>query len=124
MSIAGIASVIVAIVLVCRGRRRTKATAIAKEVVLGFAVIGNAFGRYANKRRVLQLAGTVGVAGPGFPADSVNTCIALVAGVRTGLDISASSVALVRQCVAAAHAISDAGVFTTNPIHALAGGAL
>ena len=40
------------------------------------------------------------------------------------MDISAGSVALVRQCVAAAHAISDAGVFTANPIHALAGGAL
>ena len=124
MGVARIASVIAAIVLVGRGRRRTKANTIAKEVVLGFAIVGNAFGRHANKRRALQLAGTVGIAGPGFPADSVNTCIALVAGVLTGLDISAGSVGLVRQCVATAHAISDAGVFAANPIHALARGAL
>ena len=124
MGIGWVASVVVTIVLVGGYRRGAEATAIAKEVVLGFAIVGNAFGGHANKRRVLQLAGTVGVAGPGFPADSTNTCIALVAGVRTGLDISASSVALVRQCVAAAHAISDAGVFAANPIHALTGGAL
>ena len=62
LGVAWIASIIAAIVLVGRGRRRTEANTIAKEVVLGFTIVGNAFRGHANKRHVLQLAGTVGVA--------------------------------------------------------------
>ena len=40
------------------------------------------------------------------------------------MDISAGSVGLVGQGIAAAHAISDAGVFATNAIHALTRSAL
>jgi hypothetical protein len=80
--------------LVGGGRRRAEAAAIAKEVVLGFAIVRNAFRSQANKRRILQLAGAVGVARPGFSADAVGTGIALVARVLTGLNRGAGSVGL------------------------------
>ena len=92
---AGVALIIIAIRFVGSGCGRAGSRTVAIEVCLHFAVIVDAFSCLANHRGGLLLTGSIGIAGPSFPANAAIPSIAMVTRIGPGLDIGALTVGLV-----------------------------